>query len=692
VKHATRAFIITQCLLALCLCAPGDTAMDERLPDSELFDALNLDFPGMQDVKAAVAAGDYPRARTELARYYRSRKGDYWWLNPHEVDRSPKSGAQCLKMAQQIADRTGAFDESRWLANGELDWLNNSRHANLARMYLWQSLGVAYWHSGTEEPAARVWVDMLRSWVKQCPPGSHTDYWNTMTTGIRMRSGWPYAFNYFLLSETFTDDDLVLMLKSTLEQTRHLRADHSATSNWLTFEMAGLYSSGVLYPELKEAADWRQHAASVAVADMDQGYLPDGSSIELCPGYHQFFSNYLLMYDLALEVGRESEDGIGELLAKCEGPFSYYVKLMAPDRMMPAYNDNGPLDAKKQLQAAVKRFPDRQDFLWIATDGAQGGPPQFTSCFLPYAGAAAMRSGWQRDANYLGLDFGPVGYRHAHQDKLNVVLWAYGRQILFDPGKMDYSDTPHGNYCTDTFSHNTALVDNRPQRRRWYQHPSPKRMPYKPVEDVQWQSTDAQDWAAGVYDGPYGMPGPSDSYPYKKGGNFYEGWAAPATHYRQALFLKPDIFIIADTLVPKDAESHEYDVRWHLDSTATIKGDGGHTVTTTDPEAANLQIVPLLCEGLSVRATVTQSEPEFLGWKVTKTNEPATTVQHIKTGSDTVRFVTLLLPLRKGQAGMAAQASHSDGGEVSVALGDGRTIVIHPPASPQDKLSATPAR
>ena len=345
--------------LALTACAGPARAdeIDARLPDSAFFEALDLGLPGLAAVAETVRAGDYARARTELARYLRTREGRYWWFDPHEVDRQVEKGESCLALAQRIADRTGEFDPSRWLENGELDWLSNAGHANWARMYNWQSIGMGYWYSGEEHPAATMWVQLLRSWVRQCPPGSSDAYWNTMTTGIRMRSGWPYAFNYFLLSPTFTDDDMVLFLKSTLEQTRHLRENHSDTSNWLTFEMAGLYSSGVLFPEFREAADWRSHAAQVAAADMERGYLPDGSSIELSPGYHQFFSNYLLMHDLAEAVGRGGEGGMEGLVAKCEGPFAYYVKLMAPDRTMPAYNDNGPLDEENRMKDVTTVIP-----------------------------------------------------------------------------------------------------------------------------------------------------------------------------------------------------------------------------------------------------------------------------------------------------------------------------------------------
>jgi len=393
------------------------------------------------------------------------------------------------------------------------------------------------------------------------------------------------------------------------------------------------------------------------------------------------------MYDLAKTVGREHEDGIGELLAKCEGPYAYYVKLMAPDRMMPAYNDNGPLSVTPHLARASELFPERGDFGWIASDGDVGEAPGYASAYLPYAGAGAMRSGWERDACYLGFDFGPVGYRHAHQDKLNLVLWSYGRQILFDPGTMDYSDTPMIAYSRDTFSHNTVLVDDRPQRRKWYADPTPDGTPYEVREDVKWASSDASDFAAGVYDAHYGLAGASDSYPYKDGGNFNEGWGLPATHHRRVLFVKPDLYVVADTLVSKDGESHDYDVRWHLDSTATEVD--GLAVRTADAELPNLEIVPLDAEGLTVKVTSAQVEPELLGWKVRKTAEPATTTQHLKAGNGTARFLTLLAPLRSGQKRRVLSTAW-DGVTARIVLIDGRTVTVNVPEDPWGELTVTP--
>lgn len=680
------------CLLVLLLAlavpssasaAPG---LDERPPDAEFFAAFRSDMPELASVRAAVAQKDYPRARRELAGYYRHRLGKFWWFDAHAVDRKVKSGPAGLAMAQRIRDRSGEFDPSWWLPDGDLNWQRGGDHANWGRMYFWGALGAGYWFSGTEEPVATEWVKLLRSWVRLVPPGSNTRYWNTMHTGIRMRSGWPEAFNYFLLSPTFTDDDLILFLKSTLEQTRYLREKHSATSNWLTFEMAGLYSSGVMYPEFTEAADWRSHAAQVAVTDMQRGYLPDGSSIELCPGYHQFFSNYLLMRDLATVVGREKESGLEQLVASTEEPYAYLVRLMAPDRTMPAYNDNRPLAVTGPLAKAAELFPQRSDFAWISSGGTRGQEPAYTSVYLPYAGAGAMRSDWSTTANYLGFDFGPVGYRHAHQDKLNVVLWAYGRQVLFDPGRWDYSDTPYQRYCSDTFSHNTVLVDNRPQRRPWYANPRPEQMPYQPLTDVRWKTKRAYDYAAGVYDEAYGLPGPSNSYPYSEGSDFRKDWGYPARHHRRVLFLKPDLFLVVDTLVSKDGRPHNYEARWHLDSLQVTPGEDHFSVRTADPRQPNLQLVPLTTDGLTVRAVSAQTEPELLGWRVIDKPLPATTVCHSRSGAGQVTFATLLLPLRPEQTTGLRSVRQEGEGTFVVVREDGREVRLRVPSDPALQL------
>jgi hypothetical protein len=257
--------------------------------------------------------------------------------------------------------------------------------------------------------------------------------------------------------------------------------------------------------------------------------------------------------------------------------------------------------------------------------------------------------------------------------------------VLFDPGLAGYDHAdPMVNYAMDTFSHNTVLVDNRPQRRRWYRDPHPRQMPYQKLENYRWESTDQYDFAAGVYEDAYGLSGASNAYPYIEGSNFLEGWGHPATHYRRICFHKPDVFIVADTLVSQDAQPHAYDLRWHLDTVSTHRpGDGG-AVATTDVDQPNLEIVPLFTRGLEVRATAAQREPEILGWNAGDPSNPtpATTVQHLKSGPGTVRFLTLLLPLAPGEASRLRSHERIDENTSAVDLHDGRRLIVTIPEDP----------
>jgi hypothetical protein len=219
-------------------------------------------------------------------------------------------------------------------------------------------------------------------------------------------------------------------------------------------------------------------------------------------------------------------------------------------------------------------------------------------------------------------------------------------------------------------------------------------MPYQPREDFSFETTDAWDRATGVYEGSYGMVGASNAYPYSEGSNFLEGWVQPATHHRRVLFVKPDILIVADTLTPLDGAAHEYELRWHLDSLQVSPlADGlamattdGLAMATTDEGQPNLLVAPLTREGLTVASACGQTEPEILGWKLYGTEpEPITTVQHRRSGEGVVEFVTLLLPLRPGQATPEVSVAW-EGNLATLTLGDGRTVQVTVPADPAEDM------
>ncbi|MBM3211953.1 heparinase, partial [Candidatus Poribacteria bacterium] len=229
---------------------------------------------------------------------------------------------------------------------------------------------------------------------------------------------------------------------------------------------------------------------------------------------------------------------------------------------------------------------------------------------------------------------------------------------LFDAGGGSYERSKWRSYDIDTFSHNTVLVDGYPQRRqtrdRW------ACVSTEPL-DVKWQSTDTYDFAVGSYNDAYGKEENK-----------------PVTHIRRVLFMKPDIFLVADNITPIDDDIYEYQARWHLITTATKLDENTNTVITTDPELSNLAIVPLMVDGLIVQKVSAQTEPELLGWYVQKdkVNRPATTVTHTIEDAGTKHFLTMLLPIKPGLDN-PIQAVKSIGLKDSeVIMKDGRRIIL----------------
>jgi hypothetical protein len=85
------------------------------------------------------------------------------------------------------------------------------------------------------------------------------------------------------------------------------------------------------------------------------------------------------------------------------------------------------------------------------------------SLILPDAGLAILRQGAGKDATCAMMDFGPHGGSHGHFDKLNLVLFANGREWLLDPGRLTYSHKEYHTWVKQTAAHNTVTLGGRSQ-------------------------------------------------------------------------------------------------------------------------------------------------------------------------------------------------------------------------------------
>ena len=659
---------------------------------SELFSELDLSSPELKTVRDAVDKKDWSEAVHAWASYLRKRDSVPWPMTSPITSPTTHASTNAAPAADRIAklavDGTvygGLVQVPHTFADNNIDWLFNATinrpgippneewQWQLCRMDFWKDLAAAYRATG-DERYAQAWVEQLRSFARQCPPPDHVENivdsaWRTIDSGIRAGGSWPDALMTFRSSSAVTDDDLAEFTYLFEAQANYLRK-FSTRGNHLTMEMSGLYTTGSLFPELRQAAEWRNFAAEKMFEQEKEQFLPDGAQFELSPGYHNVaLDNLCAIPRVAAQMNRISELPQGYVQG-LEHAFDFDLNLMTPDRRLPKFNDCWPVDIADVMRHALAFFPSRQDFRWVATDGAQGTMPAGDSKEFSWAGFYVMRSGWLRDSNCLIFRAGPIGFAHCHQDKLSVVCWPYGRELLFDDGGGSYEKSDRRAYDTSTFAHNTVIVDGQPQMR---QTVDPSANVSKAPIDAHWQSTPAYDFAEGVYDDGYGAVG-----------------HRIATHTRRVLFVKPDVYVIADTLAPIDAADHTYQARWNLFTTHTVSDSVLSAVTTDDENLPNLTVIPLNADHLDVRAVSAQTKPELLGWYIIKDRVPpilpATTVLHTIHGTGVQTFLTLLLPLKADAKSPMTAVTHLSGGVTLVSFDDGRKMSINADANPSGRI------
>lgn len=623
-----------------------------RLSDEAFFTQLiDTSRPGLAGIPAAVAAGNYAEARRLFAAEVRAT------LQPERFFRLERSfrgnhfmypGESVEEAAERILRLELISCSTPHQFKGEVDWFANPTY-NQYREWTWQLSRHAEWallaeryRATGDERFAEGFVTLFRSWVRQAvapdedAPGNATLCWRTIETGIRMGGAWQWALHSFYRSPRVTDDDLVDWYKSVWEHGRRLRYNHW-THNWLIMEMNGLAQIGILYPQLRDAPAWKAYAFETLVDQLSKQVYPDGFQFELSTNYHQVnISNYQWLWDLCLAYDEPVPEGFRSGL---ELMHAANVRIMMPDGRLPDLNDGRWRPVAPLLQRAAQLYPERADFRWAASAGREGTPPAETSLAFPYAGYIVFRTSWAPDAIWALLDGGPFGYAHQHEDKLNVLLHAYGHLLLTEGGNYAYDSSEMRRYVLSTRAHNTIRVDGQDQNRRLHFDRTAVADLATP-SGARWHFSAAYDAAEAAYDEGYGPAA-----------------VRSVTHQRRLIFLKSDrlapgpCLLVIDRLYPNDDAAHTYQALWHFE------GENARAnaciAESTDTNRPNLAIIIPENAGVALELVCGQEEPEWQGWKSILDSQqgqyaPAPTATCSWSATGPTRLVTLLYPMQAG--------------------------------------------
>ena len=612
-------------------------------------DCLDLDYPGLEEVKAAVWRSDYVAAKKEFGAYLRRTLDPECFFTipyetPENVFKYPgESDAEaCERIVRQniflsvgVPCDFGVGRPVDWLANPTVNQYKEwtwqfSRHNE------WKMLAHQYRLTGNDAYAQKV-AELFRSWVAQAPcpesaPGYDTKCWRTIECGIRMGANWPYVLFAFFRTKHFTDELLFEWYASVWEHGNRLF--HFCTkNNWLLMEMNGLAHIGILYRQLRQAKFWLQTALEKMLAETKRQFYPDGFHYELTTCYHEVaVNNYQRLFETAKAFACPLPP---DLLTALRSACRLNVGLMMPDGKLPDINDGKKWNVAEILRPKQRMIPNDPLIDWAASHKTEGKAPAYTSLALPYAGFLAMRTGWDPNDTWALFDAGPFGKGHQHEDKLSLLIFTKGRLLLTEGGNYAYDDSPMRRYVLSSRAHNVIRVDGQGQNRRqsyvWQEDDIDR-----PAPDFLWHLHPDCDYASGVYREPFGdLP------------------AGSIIHQRAIYFIKngalAPFFLVVDRLTAET--EHEYEWLWHID-------DERLSVMPNGALAGDMAVLFSL-PGLSLSILCGQTHPEWQGYIATSAEQgmyrPVNCLSAKTRGKD-LRIVTAFLLAPEKAYGLTLRA------------------------------------
>ena len=650
-----------------------------RTSHKEFFlEHVDLTRPEFSGIAGAIEKGDIALADKIFADAMRTKnpqkdKLKAVWVS--EVERADeKARAGFTARAKDAMEYKMISCGIPWhFADHKIDWEFNPTYNaykewpwQLSRHPEWTALAKYYLLTG-DENAAKTYADMLDSWLKQAVvpvdlPGHATWCWRTIEAGIRLMS-WIFQISVFIDSPAMSDKLVTDWYISLYEHGWRLRTK-CTHGNWLIMEMHGLLKSALMGYFFKESKAWYDYAVGRLCSELDIQVYPDGFQYELSTNYHNVVDgNYQNILSIFNILGIEPPK---EILERLEKLYDMYPRLTRPSRRLPDINDGNQMQIVGKMRVASGFYPEREDFKWFATDGREGKAPDYLSNGFEYSGCAVMRSSWEKDAVWAYMDCSPFGRGHQHEDKLNVLLDAYGKTLLTEGGCYDYDSSEMRKYVLSTRAHNTAMLNGKQQNQRktytWADEDIFKKADYG------FDTTAEKDVASAEFNAGYGED------------------LEKMTHARKLIFVKDaekygllPFFIVVDRFKAEDEAPRKYEIMWHLEecaldeATQRVSGDFGDgvglTLAASDAEFVNMR---------------GQYEPYYQGWFPIRPSgphehRPIPTPVLVGEFRGEKRVVTVLYPYKDGRGAdiKAVKACASvDATEITVVTGDGKEIIL----------------
>ncbi len=609
-------------LIAIFFCILFKTGFSQLPAETEkLLSRLDLSKPGLEKVKQS--AKNPEKAATELLKYFSNRTSV-----KHFIERDSRTTA--LGNIATEKDFESANNALKHIFIGQsayppcfcgddIDWgtrpvPDNEWVWQLNRMGFWESMAKVYWHTG-DEKYAKEWCFQLLDWTRKNPRDKEHEFaWRSIEAGIRGYN-WTGLYQRFIDSPSFTPEVLVAFLNSMFDHAGFLMSKYSTRSNWGLMEAEGMAFIAITYPEFMDSEKWRNEAFRRLNNEINLQVYPDGQQRELAMGYHIGCINWFLRtYELAHLNNIENafpQSYLETIELMCEIP----MKLCHPDGTNAQFGDSWagtPGQYSERFAEWAEKF-NRQDFLFLATEGKEGKKPDSTAFALPQSGLYSMKSGWDKNAISMVLKCGPDGGGHCQPENATFELYAGGRNLMPDAGSYIYSGDPENRaWFRQTKIHQTLTLNGENSKY------APKLLLWKPGENLDILVVENQS---------------------------YENLA----HRRSVFFVDKKYFVIVDVAIGN--ATGEIDLHFQLAPGAApalsadrVSNRGNLSVASDFKEGWNVLVKTIPQSGIELLEE--EGQVSFLYTK--KEPRPAFCYRLKKNqNQDKIQFVTLVVPFEK---------------------------------------------
>ncbi len=467
----------------------GIASAQEKSAAAQLLNEINLDYKGLEKVKALAEQGKSDEAVQALLKYYKQRNNEH-----PDVDLSIKKvSANDKKVAEEALNHQFFVHKGyqpSYSYGTDINWQywpvkDNELRWQLHRMKWWIPMGKMYLTT-KDEKWAKEWIYEYKDWLVKNPQADKTvrNKKVTLSTGEidvneNARFAWrplevshrlqlqTELFPYFISSPSFDAEFLTVFLNNTITHAEHIRSHYSAQGNHLLFEAQRMFYAGAYFPELKKSEEWRKGSIAILNEEIKKQVYDDGFQFELDPHYHVAAINiFIKALGMAKAHGLEKEFP-ASYTQTIEKMIMAVVDYSFPDYTNPMFSD-AKIHVKSEMVREFKDwqkvFPDNQAIRYMATEGKEGKLPNHLSTALKTSGFYIFRNGWKESSTVMVLKAGPPAFWHNQPDNGTFELYINGRNFMPDAGSYVYAGGGEvmklRSWFRQTMVHKTLTLDN----------------------------------------------------------------------------------------------------------------------------------------------------------------------------------------------------------------------------------------